>query len=76
VVLIGSSASESLSMQKVRQQQVKRNLEQVKLDITLVFISDFNYFCCSILYLYSVHLYSNILSAVYIGNCSVVCSVN
>jgi len=36
MALFDSSTSESLYMQKVRQQQVKRNLEQVKLETTLV----------------------------------------
>jgi len=47
---VNSSASESVYLQKARQQQVKRNLEQVKLETTLVF-SAFNF-----TYFYSVFI--------------------
>jgi len=48
VALFNSSASESLYIQKSRLQQVKRNLEQVKLETVLVFVFDFDYFCSDI----------------------------
>jgi len=47
---VNSSAGESMYLQKARQQQVKRNLEQVKLETTFVF-SAFNF-----TYFYSVFI--------------------
>jgi len=48
VALIDSSAGESLYRQKAKQQHVKRNLEQVKLEIRLVSVFGFTYFYCDL----------------------------
>jgi len=37
--VVNSSVSESMHAQKTRQQQVKHNLEQVKLEMTFVYSS-------------------------------------